>query len=58
MRPRDQRAKSAKCGGHTSSGSGDMTYFNLECKKKDTYGYLITKCDNSNWQAFLTYFIL
>ena len=28
-RPRDQRVKSAKSGGHTSCGSGDMTYFNL-----------------------------
>ena len=29
MRPRDQSVKSVKCGGHTSTGSGDITYFNL-----------------------------
>ena len=54
----DQRVKSTKCGGNTSSGSVDMTYFNLYCKKKDIYDYLMTTCDNSNSQAFLTYFVL
>ena len=35
-----------------------MIYFNLWFKNKDTYDYLITKCDNSISQAFLAYFVL
>ena len=35
-----------------------MIYSHLLCKKKDTYDYLITKCDNAISQAFLTYFVL
>ena len=35
-----------------------MICFNLLCKKKDTYDYFITKCDNLISQAFSTYFTL
>ena len=54
----DHRVKSAKCSGHNSCGSGDLIYFDISCKKKDTNDYLITKCDNSISQALLTYFVL
>ena len=58
MWPCNHSVNSAKCGGHKSCESGDMIYFNLLFKNKETYDYLITKCDNSVSQGFLTYFIL
>ena len=33
-------------------------YNRFQCKKKDTYDYLITKCDNAVSQAFLIYLVL
>ena len=69
MWPRDRRVthlcwqwslslthKSAKCGGHRSCGSGGLIFSQLYCKKKDTYDYLITKCDNAISQAFFDIF--
>ena len=52
------RVNYAKCDGHKPCGIGDMIYFNLSFKNNETYDYLITNCDNSVSQAFLTYFIL
>ena len=69
MSPRDQNFtywfcslrlthQSAKWGGKKPCWSEDVIYFNHDYREKDTYDYLIRKCDNSVLQALITYCIL